>query len=402
VTEIKAEPFFKVDLSDGAHLSFDDIEQIGNWIQSEQAAFQWLNNGAQEAGVGPLREEYRSGWNNLAQYLQKWRNDQNDTQAAQSFLNVFQGTYSSPRLVRSTHEFARIASAVANKDGGTAASAALAFLLGIPCNINFETIKGVFAALLNRNGIDPGSTEIVSKAIADLNKVASQERILEAGKWDNLRVEAAGLLEVTKGNFDKNVAAFEARTSEVIDHVNGSVNASVNKIRDTDAAFREQMTLQAPVEYWNVKADSHRNSIRWSRRRLIGFAVFGSAALMYSLYWLAAAAAEIAERTKVDTPIYLKFAIIGAVITTIFFWIGRVLLRIYLSDRHLLTDAEERVAMIKTYLALTNDKKVEPSDRALILAPIFRTAADGIVKEEGPDASLAGVIARLIDVKGGR
>ena len=58
--------------------------------------------------------------------------------------------------------------------------------------------------------------------------------------------------------------------------------------------------------------------------------------------------------------------------------------------------------MIKTYLALTNDKKVEPSDRALILAPIFRTAADGIVKEEGPDASLAGVIAKLIDVRGGR
>jgi hypothetical protein len=97
-----------------------------------------------------------------------------------------------------------------------------------------------------------------------------------------------------------------------------------------------------------------------------------------------------------------KFAAIGAVVTTIIFWIGRVLLRIYLSDRHLLTDAEERIAMVQTYLALTDEGKMEPTDRALVLAPLFRSAADGIVKDEGPDASLAGIIAKAIDVRGGR
>ena len=402
MTEVKAKPLFEVDLSDGTHLSFDDFEAIGHWIEAEQAAFRWLLSGAHPAGVPALSQEYSGGWNNLRQYWQQWRNNQKDTQTAQSFLNVFQGTYSSPRVVRSTHEFARIASAVANKDGDPAASAALAFLLGIPCDINFETIKGVFAALLHRNGIDPKSTDIVSKTIADLNQTASQDRLLEDGKWGALRVKAATLLEETKSKFDNSVASLETRTSEIFARMNESVNASLNQIHDTDAAYREQMTLQAPVEYWNTKADGHRNSIKWSRRRLVTFAVLGSATLICSLYWLAAAAAEIAERSKIDTAIYLKFAIIGAIVTTIFFWIGRVLLRIYLSDRHLLTDAEERVAMIKTYLALTNDKKVETSDRALILAPIFRTAADGIVKEEGPDSSLAGVIAKLIDVKGGR
>jgi hypothetical protein len=117
---------------------------------------------------------------------------------------------------------------------------------------------------------------------------------------------------------------------------------------------------------------------------------------------LATSAVEIAERAKGDTAIYLKFAAIGAIITTIVFWISRVLLRIYLSDRHLLTDAEERVAMIKTYLALSNEGKVEAVDRALILAPLFRSASDGIVKDEGPDASVAGVLAKLLDVRGGR
>jgi hypothetical protein len=53
--------------------------------------------------------------------------------------------------------------------------------------------------------------------------------------------------------------------------------------------------------------------------------------------------------------------------------------------------------MIKTYLALSNEKKVDAAERALILAPIFRSAADGIVKEEGPDASVAGLLARALD-----
>jgi hypothetical protein len=120
------------------------------------------------------------------------------------------------------------------------------------------------------------------------------------------------------------------------------------------------------------------------------------------LLYLARTAIDLSNKSTADTAIFLKFAAISAVVTTIGFWVGRVLLRIYLSDRHLLTDAEERIALIKTYLALSNEGKVDASDRALILAPLFRTAADGIVKEEGPDASVAGMIAKALDLRGGR
>lgn len=58
--------------------------------------------------------------------------------------------------------------------------------------------------------------------------------------------------------------------------------------------------------------------------------------------------------------------------------------------------------MVMTYLALSNEGKVEASDRALVLAPLFRTASDGIVKDDGPDASLTGVVAKLLDLKPGK
>jgi Family of unknown function (DUF6161) len=157
------------------------------------------------------------------------------------------------------------------------------------------------------------------------------------------------------------------------------------------------MTLRAPADYWIDKAKMHRDAVKISRQWLIGFTSIGSLALSLALYFLAITAAALA---KGDAAIYIKFAVIGAIATTITFWVGRVLLRIYFSDRHLLTDAEERVAMIKTYLALSKDQDVTASERALVLAPIFRSAADGIVKEEGPDASLAEIIAKLIDAKG--
>jgi hypothetical protein len=391
--------FFSVDLSDGTHLSFVNFDELAGWIDSEQAAFQWLNEGGGQAGVGALRGEYMSGLQNFRQYLQQWRNNPDETSSAQNLLNVFQGLYSSPRVVRSDHQFARIASDVAKTDGSIAASATLAFLLGVPCAIDFETVKGIFVALLRRNGIDPNSSNIVAKTVDDLNRVASQDRIKQETQFNVFSTSAKSFLDRAESEFQAKLTSVDTLSTETLSRTNESVDASLKRMSNTEAVYKEQMALQAPAEYWTRKAKTHRDAIKWSRGRLVAFAILGSGLLLYVLLWFAASAAEIVEKTKADNVIYLKFAVIGAIITTIFFWIGRVLLRIYFSDRHLLTDAEERVAMIMTYLALSNDQKVDASERSLILAPIFRAAADGIVKEEGPDASLAGIVAKMLDVK---
>jgi hypothetical protein len=391
--------FFSVDLSDGTHLSFANFDELAGWIDTEQAAFQWLNEGGGQAGVGALREEYMSGLQNLRQHVQQWRNNPDQTNLAQNVLNVFQGTYSSPRVVRSDHQFARIASDVAKIDGALAASATLAFLLGVPCTINFETVKGIFVALLKRNGIDPNSSNIVVKTVDDLNRVASQDRIKQETQFNVFSTSAKSFLNRAENDFQAKLMNIDTIATETLNRTNESVDGSLRRMSDTEAVYKNQMALQAPAEYWTCKAKTHRDAIKWSRGRLVAFAVLGTGLLLYALFWFAASAAEIVEKTKADNVIYLKFAVIGAIVTTIFFWIGRVLLRIYFSDRHLLTDAEERVAMIMTYLALSNDQKVDASERSLVLAPIFRAAADGIVKEEGPEASLAGIVAKMLDVK---
>ncbi len=65
-------------------------------------------------------------------------------------------------------------------------------------------------------------------------------------------------------------------------------------------------------------------------------------------------------------------------------WAVRLVVRMWLSNAHLSTDAEERVTMVQTYLALIEDGKMtKDEDRALVLTPLFRPAADGLVKDEG-------------------
>ena len=76
-------------------------------------------------------------------------------------------------------------------------------------------------------------------------------------------------------------------------------------------------------------------------------------------------------------------------------WALRLVVRMFLSHLHLLTDAGERVVMVQTYLSLMEGEHLtSKEDRQLILQALFRPAADGIVKDEGVPFSLAEALTR--------
>jgi uncharacterized protein DUF6161 len=397
-------PILSIDLSDGATFKFDNFDDVSAWLEKEQAAFSWLIDGGAQAGAGVtnLRQAFVKFRNVLRQKFDQWKSAPDNDSFKQQFADAFRNAYSAETSVRSDHEFARIAADIAAKDGSVAGAAAFGALLGVESELSFNAVKGIIGASLKKAGIDPKSPDLVSKTIADLNSSASTDRARSTAEWSGITEEARTLLGATRKSFDAQFTELDTRNSEMVARVNESVNASIKSIENTESAYKEQMKLQASVEYWNAKAAVHRDAIKLSRLTLILFTAVGGALLVAALFWIAATAVDLAGKSTGDAAIYLKFAAIGAIVTTITFWIGRVLLRIYLSDRHLLTDAEERIAMVKTYLALTSEGKLEPTDRALVLAPLFRSAADGIVKDDGPDASLAGIIAKALDVRGGR
>lgn len=390
-----------IDLSDQTRLRFANPGEATNWINQQQQEFRWLQEGGSRAGGGTqnLASLYMNGFNTLRQSASEWTANPEQEQIRAQFANRIQGFYGNNSIVRSDHKFALIAKEIAAKDGAIAGSAAFALLLGEDCQLSFETFKGLIAARLISDGIQPASPNVVASALADLNTAAKSQMKTSAIEWDEFSATCQAQLKSTEVEFTKQTSQFNTATDQTFKRVNESVDEALKSIRTTEETYKEQMKLQAPVEYWQAKADRHATALKNSRRWLIAFAGLGSVSLIGVLLYVTNTAFAVAEKSGAETAVLLKYAAISAVITTIAFWVARVLLRIYLSDRHLLTDAEERIALIKTYLALSNDAKVEAADRALILAPLFRTAADGIVKDDGPDTSMAGIIAKALEAK---
>jgi hypothetical protein len=393
-------PFFSIEIK-GRRFDFKSPDEIINWAQHERQQFAWLsgNYGNQ---FSSLRDRWINGFNDIIHGVQELRNEPNNTQRVQLLTNAFNALYSNPNVVLSDSPAAQIAIDAATKIGPGAAAGAYAFMMGFPCSIEFDTVRGMLHAISLRDGTSPKAIDLIANTIEGLNTRADAEFRRRDEAWSKVSQDAQRLLSESRAASQTKVDEISTKADAFLQNLNREGNAAIASIQATEAAYREQMTLQAPVDYWTTKASSHREALQKSRQRLVSFASIGSVFLIVALLtlpWIIGLA--IGSQTADSTAIYLKFAAVGAVLTTVLFWIGRVLLRIYLSDRHLLTDAEERVAMIKTYLALSHEGSIETTERALVLAPIFRSAADGIVKEEGPDASLAGIIARAIDVKGG-
>jgi len=87
----------------------------------------------------------------------------------------------------------------------------------------------------------------------------------------------------------------------------------------------------------------------------------------------------------------------GVLLTTsLILWVTRMQYRIFLSERHLSLDADERRAFAETYMALKEETAVDSANETIVLASLFRPTQDGIIKDEdsGFDLSAAALIAK--------
>jgi hypothetical protein len=166
-----------------------------------------------------------------------------------------------------------------------------------------------------------------------------------------------------------------------------------------EAAYLEAMRLQAPVKYWEDKATGHGTKERGALIRLAIFFPVAIGGMGWAFWKSATYLLAHAAQPGAQTPAALYVIITGglAVLSTILFWIGRLLTKLYLSEHHLRNDADERAIMTQTYLALTKEAAATDADRNIVLTAIFRNTPDGIVKDEGPgDVTLQALLSRAL------
>ena len=173
------------------------------------------------------------------------------------------------------------------------------------------------------------------------------------------------------------------------------------ELLQTRETYEALMALKAPADYWRSKHGEHKaneeNYLKYTTR-CAGLFVFLSLLLpflfvKFGFRWLA----QASEGLKVPEGFiyYPVFGVFVLLVTT-GLWGLRILVKLYLSEHHLRTDATERLTMIMTYLALTELNAADEKDRSIVLASIFRPTQDGVVKDEGVDPSLPHLISRAM------
>jgi len=192
-----------------------------------------------------------------------------------------------------------------------------------------------------------------------------------------------------------------ARHRESFDKTLEDHRKAIDGIRD---AYRKEMALRQPVEYWAERGKEHRQGAQhW-----LAASALSSVAIVMVLIGMATALwpdtkQVIYEMKAIGGVENVTAAIVGqlvlasaakfAVVAGIAVWWLRICVRNYLSHVHLARDSSERVAVIKSLIAMSTDEELRHLDGIkdeglkIALQNVFRHASDGVVKDDAMPAT---------------
>ncbi len=145
----------------------------------------------------------------------------------------------------------------------------------------------------------------------------------------------------------------------------------------------KEIKLQISYKFWESKGKSF-NSNYWI---YFGVSVVLSIALLYLVF-------DFMNHQDHKTIEIWKYGFL-ALSTTLSIWFIKILIKITLSNYHLSIDSQERVIMIRTYLALLKEgKSFAKEDKKIMLDNIFRPTNFGIIQDE-TSITIADIISSL-------
>lgn len=385
------QPLFTLDLgANGGVFAPTSVAEMQAWVQGETNFWTWTKQGL---NVGTYKAVFDRAFlplsrsAGLAREAGQFEAPGNESALRERVAKVQQGIQEAFRDRKLPHSSSPLAKRVAalKVEPRCAIAYLYPFLPTFPGeNYPFdardsESWHGFLMGLIDHYGIVTDAEPAIQaerSALEDLRKRA--EFLLDEKK--------AAVEQLHRDFAEATTAISEARTSQQHDFeaiLATSRSEHEEALRKHEAemealrtTFLEAMTLRGPVEYWQEKATKHERKasglMRW---------MFGSmAALAIGLVWLTEHVFSTLSQGKPDTWKVAAPVLVGVVAI----WAVRMVARMFLSHTHLATDAEERVTMVMTYLALLEGKKMpSDEDRKLVLAPLFRPATDGMVKDEG-------------------
>ena len=378
----------------GNILDFADSGQLRVFVDAELDAWSWLDSAKHERVnmadhlLGRLRS--MPGWFDTFE-AGGWDDNTLLTQLDSSFVNngagLFSDKWPGSAIIAVARQFGpdlaeralEIISGLRTADVGQVLDLRAICLVSVPASIAPEAqAEETFARLAHAR------TQLQHE-IANYQAVAARVVTEASAKNDRLVRKYRNLARLSIGAAKRRAGRVSKEARESIDEIDA-----------TRKAYAVEMQLKAPVSYWQIKGTKHATGARnWG----IALVVYVVLAIFFACLLFPHAWAALAQEGPLNGRHILLVAAVGSGLTVLF-WGARMLSRLYLGERHLKTDAEERQVMTQAYLALIKEKAASDQERALILAALFRNAQDGVVRDTGGvDLSLSAIAAKLMEPK---
>lgn len=357
-----------------AKLVFRTLEELRDWYQREEAAWNWLR----QAGP-PGQQAWRTIENQRRQLATAMTQAEQVVRGGGDFTPNHEQQLRSAlpqcsRLIASDSKAGKFVLNLKEEGDPDRAGAAAALLLGQElANLSSPAIlRGALDVALMEEGITTSSIkaardayeEQVAQVTTELADLRSQHLELLA-ETTALRESASKLLESQKEAHDELLTGHRGATDSALDETKEDPSA-------LKATYDAGLALRAPVTYWSRKKAEHKRLAR-------NFAWASAAGLLVAVVVFAGLVYWIIPREGDPT---LGHVAALAILSAPLLWGERVLIRNLLSNIHLATDAAEREVLIQTYLALARKGWAKEEELELVLQAIFRPTSTGLVRDD--------------------
>lgn len=362
------------------------VEDAIDWVNQELERWQWLSSASSsistlEPHTTDRAHRLRAALNNLGNTVAATRNAPTDAHNAEQLINALKVLYVDIGLPKGDSDLGHFLAEYHKKYLDIRSISAVMSILVPNTNGNhssqIDVMLGVADATLHVRGL----TQDI-KSFSD----AFSEQL---SRWDNMLTD----LHTSKS---ADLESILARISENHSHQQQTYGQyhsdwvafrkqSDDELKALKETYNEHMSLAAPITYWSVRKRYHRCMAWFWGSFFLSSLLAGAAGTIFMSFYLLGLhdliPDAIAPTTQVSINQYWERLATVGVIFTFTAWLLKVLSRLWLSNLHLATDADERVTMVKTYLAMLKRKTgIKDEDRSLVLAAIFRPCSTGLLK----------------------
>ena len=357
--------------SEGETLRFDSFNDLAHWAENERAIWAQMSGSQQELrGAGPRIVQPQS------QYF-----EQLATLAAHAVNHSDEGRRQSFRDQAASH-LGLVA--VGDVPVSTTASGqrilqvfeqdpvlGIAHLAWAPRkDIDVQTGNNPNLLQFTRAMIDARLDQRLGK-----EDVKAQQQSLQKlrRRWDGRFSAIEKKQKAICETFESDLGTVRSLAAQAIRKFNRVRRGFEESLSNTQQAYTTHMQMMASELYW---ADRKKESNDRARNFLIAFIAcvcIGAAALIWA-FEIVLKAIPILSQQAFGT---LHFFAYG-VPTLFVIWILRLLYGQYRASKDVAADADERIAMIKTFKALEYEGKASDAERAIILQALFRPYKESI------------------------